>query len=55
MSVVAPNILTKRVLVLLAASLVSAMMKASSEEALCPLVDIMRVTGRSRQCYSSQS
>jgi len=46
--VVAPNTSTKLVLVLPVASLVRVMMKASSEEALCPLVEMMRVTGRSR-------
>jgi hypothetical protein len=46
--VVAPNTSTKLVLVLPVASLVSVMMKASSEEALCPLVEIVRDTGRLR-------
>ena len=44
MSVVAPNISTKLVLVLPVASLVKVMMKASSEEALCLLIEMLRVT-----------
>jgi hypothetical protein len=47
-SVVAPNTSTKLVLVLPVASLVSVMMKASPDEALCPLVEMMRDTGRLR-------
>jgi len=45
-SVVVPNTLTKLVLVLPVTSLVRMMVKASLEEAFCPLVDILRITGR---------
>jgi len=48
-SVVAPNTSTKLVLVLLVASSVGVMMKASSDEALCPLVKMVRDTGRLRR------
>jgi len=48
-SVVAPNTSTRLVLVLPVASLVRLMMKALSEEALCPFVDTTRATRRSRQ------
>jgi len=53
-SVVAPNTSTKLVLVLPVASLLRVMIKASSEVALCPLVEILRITGMSRRRYSSQ-
>jgi hypothetical protein len=43
-SVVAPNTSIKLVIVLP----VTVMMKASSKEALCPLVEIVRDTGRLR-------
>jgi hypothetical protein len=43
-SVVAPNTSTKLVLVLPVASLVRVMMKASSEEALCPLVEKVQLS-----------
>jgi len=47
-SVVAPNTLTKLVLVLPVASLVRVMMKASSDEALCLLVEMVRDTVEGR-------
>ncbi len=45
MSVVAPNTTINLVLVLPVASFVIVMVKASSEEALCPLIEIVRDTG----------